>query len=176
LCNSFTKDVYQIPGRILMASKAREELRQEIRLFRAERRQERIDYLRRDFRFIAREAELRNDALPSASELMAKEFALPPDFLKVMDSLGMCTPKALRVARRAVELWYEIDSKVFISVFNRSFFDENGHLKSPDIGSLFMDLHASLRDEIRRMKDDGTHFVPLYKMMMKIDPGSHNDA
>ncbi len=157
-----------------MADREHEAMRQRARLFRAERRQERIESLRRDFRFIAREAKLESDELPVPSAWVARESAVPSDFRKVMDGLGMCTPKALRVARNAIELWYEMDSKAFISVFNRSFFDGRGDLKSAWIESLILDFHASLQAEIKAMKDEGTHFVPLYKAMMKNRAGGQS--
>ncbi|MEW6722707.1 MAG: hypothetical protein AB1324_05585 [Candidatus Micrarchaeota archaeon] len=132
------------------------------RLFRAERRSEAIERLRSDFRAVAKDAKIESERLgpaPGHSPFMT----IPPEYRKILDAFGMCTPKTRRLANLTLEIFDRMDSRHFMHLLKESFFDQTGNLKPGEFHDLFLGFHSALLDEIRKMRAEGTYAIPLYK-------------
>lgn len=152
-----------------MAKKKQQEVRERGRLYRAQRREESIVRLQKDFRAAAIDARLDRTKLTTedivnsdGGKLLAKAEA-PAQFQRLLDSFRNADPKTRRLATRTLDVWKRIDSGLFMDILEQCFFDGQGNLKSPDLGPLFQKFHESLMEEMRRMNRMGLGTIPWEK-------------
>lgn len=146
-----------------MASKEREEFRIMLRQYRAERRNEHIERLRSDFRAVAKDAKMESERLISSTENALSFISIPPDYRKLLDAFGICSPKTRRLADLTLDIFDRMDSRVFMRILKDIFFEENT-LKPKEFHTLFADFHSALLEEIRTMKEEDRYIIPLYKV------------
>jgi hypothetical protein len=148
-----------------MSDKKMELARQRVRRFDAECRSDRISYAKRDMRRLMVFAKL-DEAVPMEEAL--RSLSVPPDYEKVIDYLGTCPPKMLRLANHCLDIWSRMDSVSYMGILKSSFFDESGRLKPGDIGQHFREFHEALLEKRREMKREERKWVPWDKVEKKL--------
>lgn len=121
-----------------------------IKAIKANRRQIKINAIKSEFRKIplllsGRDMGEKRDTIPELS-------MLPREYKKIIDHLGIASPKTRRIACRIICLSQQVNYVTWIETLSQTFFDSQGRLKQENMDVLFGNFHGALETAAKSAK------------------------